>query len=123
LERIDWTGQTPFEILEMQAKPEGFELNFTQPVDAASAAQVMSYSLITYTYIYQADYGSPEVDFTEPVIRSATVSDDHRRVRLVVDGLQAGHIHELVAAGVRSAAGSPLLHAEAYYTLNRIPAE
>jgi hypothetical protein len=35
--------------------------------------------------------------------------------------LQEGHVHELHAAGVRSAAGSPLLHSAAYYTLNYIP--
>jgi hypothetical protein len=42
-------------------------------------------------------------------------------VRLYVNGLQEGHIHDLSAAGVRSAEGLPLLHKEAYYTLNYIP--
>jgi hypothetical protein len=121
LERIDWSGQTPFEIQEMRAQPDGFELTFTEPVDAEAAGNVQSYSLITYTYIYQADYGSPEVDFTNPTLRSATVSPDGMSVRLVVDGLQAGHIHELTSRGVKSKTGVPLLHPEAYYTLNRIP--
>jgi len=43
---------------------------------------------------------------------------DGQSVKLVVDGLQEGHVHELHAEGVRSAAGLPLLHPEAYYTLN-----
>jgi hypothetical protein len=30
-------------------------------------------------------------------------------------------VHELAAKGVRSADGLPLLHPDAYYTLNRIP--
>ena len=34
LERLVWTGKTPFEIHEMHAKPDGFELTFTQPIDA-----------------------------------------------------------------------------------------
>jgi hypothetical protein len=42
-------------------------------------------------------------------------------VRLIVDGLKAGNIHELSASGLKSADGLPLLHKEAYYTLNRIP--
>jgi hypothetical protein len=121
LERIDWTGKTPFEIREMRAKPDGFELTFTEPVNATAAGDVGSYSLRTYTYIYQADYGSPEVDFTTPLIKSATVADDRLSVRLLVEGLQPGHVHELVAKGVVSADGAPLLHNEAYYTLNRIP--
>jgi hypothetical protein len=45
-----------------------------------------------------------------------------RRVRLFVDKLQVGHVHELHLDGVRSASGQPLLHREAYYTLNFIPA-
>ncbi len=121
LERIDWTGKTPFEIHEMRAKPDGFELTFTQPVDAMAAGDVKSYAMIAYTYIYQGDYGSPEVDFTNPVITSAKVSADRKSVRLAVDGLQAGHIHELTAAGVKAESGIPLLHKEAYYTLSRIP--
>ena len=77
--------------------------------------------MTTYTYIYQSSYGSPEVDHTEPVIKSATVSDDGKSVRLVIDGLQRGHVHELHAAGLRSTEALPLLHSEAYYTLNFIP--
>lgn len=122
-ERLNWTGKTPFEIHEMRAKPDGFELTFTEPVDPAAAGDVASYKMITYAYIYQASYGSPEVDFTDPKITSAKVAADGLSVHLTVDGLQAGHIHELTLAGVKSAGGLPLLHKEAYYTLNRIPKE
>jgi hypothetical protein len=37
--------------------------------------------------------------------------------------LRPFYVHELTVAGVRNAAGQKLLHPEAYYTLNRIPAE
>lgn len=121
LDRLVWTGRVPFEIHEMHARHDGFELIFTQPVDPKSAADVASYHLETYGYIYQSTYGSPEVDQTHPTITSATLSPDNLRVRLVVSELKAGNIHELVSSGVRSAAGDPLLHAEAFYTLNRIP--
>jgi len=46
------------------------------------------------------------------------VGKDNRSVRLWVEGLQEGHIHDLTAAGVRSGDGQPLLHSKAYYTLN-----
>lgn len=121
LERLVWTGKTPFEIHEMRAKPDGFELTFTQPIDSESAKQIASYSMKTFTYIYQADYGSPEVDPTTPTITKVELGNDQKSVRLYVDGLQRGHIHHLVASGVKAQDGNKLLHADAYYTLNYIP--
>ena len=47
LDRVVWTGETPFEILEMRIKPDGFELEFTQPVDPKTATEVASYGLKT----------------------------------------------------------------------------
>lgn len=122
LERVVWTGKTPFELLDMKATPDGFELAFTRPVDKTTANDVKSYSMETFTYIYQAEYGSPEVDRTKPTVRTATVSDDGLRVRLIVDGLQVGHVHELKLPGVRAETGNaPLLHPVAWYTLWNIP--
>lgn len=121
VERVDWTGKIPFEVHEMRLKPEGFELTFTQEVDPDAVSNVESYKLTTYTYIYQSSYGSPEVDHTEPTITKAVAGQDGRSVMLYVDGLQEGHVHELHSDGVKSKAGLPLLHKEAYYTLNYFP--
>jgi glucose/arabinose dehydrogenase len=123
LERLVWTGKTPFEVHTMNAKPDGFELTFTEPVDPATAGDPASYKLQTYTYIYQSSYGSPEVDHTQPKITAAKVAADGKSVRLTIDGLVPGHVHELHSDGVRSKAGAALLHPEAYYTLNFIPAK
>ena len=79
--------------------------------------------LATYTYIYQSSYGSPEVDYSTPKIVSATPSADGLSVKLKVEGLKEGHVHDLSLDGVKSSAGQPLLHAKAYYTLNSIPAK
>jgi hypothetical protein len=121
LDRLVWTGEVPFEVLEMRAKPDGFELTFTKPIDPKTAGDVSSYQVQTYTYIYQASYGSPEVDHTEPTITKAKMAADGMSVRLQIDGLQEGHVHELHLQGVRSADDLPLLHKVGYYTLNYIP--
>jgi hypothetical protein len=123
LERLNWTGKTPFETREMRIERDGFSLAFTAPVDRATAEDEKSYALQTYTYIYQSSYGSPEVDQTKPTIKKIEVADDGLTVRLAIDGLQLGHVHELHMDGLRSTDGRPLLHAEAYYTLNRLPKE
>ena len=54
--------------------------------------------------------------------RPSSVADcSSKSVRLVVDALQEGQIHELHADGVRSTDDEGLLHAQAYYTLNYLP--
>ncbi len=121
LQRLVWSGKTPFEIKTFEARPDGFELSFTKEIDAATAAQPSSYRLSSYTYHYHQTYGSDEIDTKPLAVRSATVSPDGLRVRLVVDGLREGYVHELHAQGVRSGDGDELLHPRGYYTLNEIP--
>jgi hypothetical protein len=123
LQRLVWTGAVPFEVSEMRARSGGFELRFTKPVEAASAADPGSYRKESYTYLLHSDYGSPEIDRGEPTIAAVTVSPDGLSATLAVDGLRSGYVHELHLDGLRSAEGLPLLHAQAYYTLVEIPAE
>jgi glucose/arabinose dehydrogenase len=120
-ERVRWTGKTPFEIQTMSALRDGFELTFTGPVDPAVAGNPASYSMDAWTYIYQSEYGSPEVDKATPKITGATVSPDKMKVRLKIEGLVQGHVHQLTAKGVKSAKGESLWHPLAWYTLNEIP--
>ena len=121
LQRLDWTGKVPFEVLTMRVKPDGFELRFTSPVDAATAAAPASYTIETFTHAYHESYGGPEIEQEDQNITSATVSADGLTVRLVVDKLVPGHIHELHLPALRDRTGQPLLHDVAYYTLNQIP--
>ncbi|MBW3541331.1 MAG: hypothetical protein KY476_13770 [Planctomycetes bacterium] len=121
LERLVWTGKTPFEIREMRAQPDGFALTFTQPVDPHTGGDVASYTMSSYTYTYHATYGSDEILKRDLKIESATVSADGLRVRLRIAGLRELFVHEVSAAGVRNRENQPLLHSDAWYTLNRIP--
>lgn len=121
LERLEWTGRTPFEIKRVVARPDGFLLTFTLPVDPISAADVRKYRLSSFTHVYQKFYGSPEVDKTTPRVVRADVAEDARSVRLRVEGLVEGHVHAFDLGGLRSESGTELLHTKAYYTLNRIP--
>lgn len=120
-ERVKWTGKTPFEMATITAAHDGFDIVFTEPVDPATAGNPASYAMDAFTYIYQSEYGSPEVDQATPLITAATVSPDNKSVHLKVNGLVRGHIHHLDAKGVKSATGNTLWHPEAWYTLNEIP--
>ncbi|MCA9173606.1 MAG: hypothetical protein KDB14_03890 [Planctomycetales bacterium] len=121
LQRLDWTGKVPFEVKEINARPDGFLVTFTKPVDRAVAALPETYALTTYTHIYQQGYGSPEVDHTTPRVLKAVVSHDALQVRLQVEGLIQGHVHEFDFEHLRSEESAPLVHRNAYYTLNEIP--
>ncbi|HYE19776.1 MAG TPA: hypothetical protein VEA69_15100 [Tepidisphaeraceae bacterium] len=121
LQRIAWTGKTPFEIHEMRAKPDGFELTFTAEVDPKTAADPASYYARRWTYKHHQGYGCPPTDAAEIKVTKATVAPDNKSVRLTIDGLRPIYVHELRADGVRNKDNKPLLHPEAYYTLNRIP--
>lgn len=120
-ERCEWSGRLPFEVHEMRAKSDGFELTFTEPVDAATAGDPASYSMRAFTYAYREQYGGDEIDEVLPRITAASVGADGKSVRLTLAPLTQGHIHELHLDGVRNTRQQPLLHRVAYYTLNEIP--
>lgn len=122
LERVVWDRRVPFEVKEMRALPDGFELVFTEPVDPVSAA-MPAYALTSFTYLYHHRYGSEEIDKKEVPIDSIAVAADGLSVRLATKGLREGYVHELRMPALRSRSGAPLLHAECYYTLNAIPKE
>ena len=125
LERLIWTGKTPFEIRTMEAQPDGFVLRFTRVADPKTAADPKSYQLTSYTYEYHQAYGGEEIMSKAVAISAAEVADDGMSVRLRVakDKLREGFVHELHAEGVRDSGGAALLHPQAYYTLNAIPTE
>jgi azurin/glucose/arabinose dehydrogenase len=123
IERVTWTGQTPFEIKEIKAQPDGFLLTFTQPVDRATAENLASYSLAGFTYNYHTAYGAAPVNRMVCPIQKIVVAPDGLSVRLAAQCLREGYIHEVKVSGVRAATGgSAVLHPVAYYTLNRLPA-
>jgi cytochrome c551/c552 len=122
LQRLIWTGKTPFEMKTVKAMPDGFEIEFTMPVDRKTAEELTSYMGRSYIYKYHPVYGSPTVNEQPLTISGVKVSDDNMKIRLVVDNLRQYHLHEISVGGVRAAdAPTPVLHPVAYYTLNNIP--
>jgi len=121
LQRIDWTGIVPFEIKEINIKKDGFLINFTKPVDPVVAADAAAYGISTYTHIYDAGYGSPEVDQTTPRVLKAVPAADGLSVMLQLDKITEDHIHDFDLAKITSADGKHLVHNKAYYTVNEIP--
>lgn len=122
LQRLIWDNQVPFEMKTVRAKPDGFEITFTKPVDRKSARDLASYAVSSFIYKYHPVYGSPMVDPAQGKIKGVKISKDGRTVRLVVGNMREEYIHHIRLAGIRSAQeNQPLLHSSAYYTLKEIP--
>ncbi|MEX0599428.1 MAG: sulfocyanin-like copper-binding protein [Rhodothermales bacterium] len=121
IQRVVWTGETPFEVATVEARPDGFELGFTLPVDSATASDPSSYDVTSFIYKYHHSYGSPPIQQENLNVRAVSVAEDGLSARLAVEGLRKSFIHEIKMEGVRSREDLPLLHDVGYYTLNEIP--
>lgn len=128
LERISYTGKLPFEVKDVHALRDGFELTFTQPVEAKAATDPESYGVTQYGYKYHAKYGSPELDHdgkenaaTVIKIAGATVSPDKLKVRLKLEGWKTGYVTMVRSLDVKNAAGESLVNDTFWYTLNQLP--
>jgi glucose/arabinose dehydrogenase len=123
LARLEFTGRTPLEMHSVHLLEDGFEIRFTKPVAAGVGDDPTKYRLEQYGYHYWKTYGSPRIDLEPVEVRGVAWSDDRRSVRLTTSPLKAGKICKIsaVEAGLRSADGDVLLHAEAFYTVNRLP--
>ena len=120
LERIDWTGEMPFEIKEIKVSKEGFSIEFTKALDAKTIKNEQ-FQLQTYTHIYHGAYGGPEVDHTKPKVSNIKLSDDGKTAYITVEGRIKGHVHDFNLKDLVSREGEKLLHNKAYYTLHEIP--
>jgi uncharacterized cupredoxin-like copper-binding protein len=121
LQYVTWRKAVPFEIRTIKAKSNGFELAFTKPLNKKMAADITKYGITGFTYVYHKKYGSPIVDQKTCTVTKAEVSADGLTVRLYVQGLREGYVHQLDVNGIRSQAGEAVVHPVAYYTLNAIP--
>jgi glucose/arabinose dehydrogenase len=118
--RISWTGEMPMDIKSMTLTSDGFDLEFTRPVDPRSASTSSAYEFTRYYYRYSIRYGSPQHDRQSVPVKNVTVSPDGTRVSLRLAELKPDYIYQLDLQGIRSADGTPLLNPSIYYTLNQL---
>jgi cytochrome c551/c552 len=121
--RIDFTGTVPFEMQSIHARPKGFRVVFTTPVDRVKATDQTAYKLESYRYEYTGAYGSPELDRATVKIEKAEVSADGLTVELTTAPLVVDRVYLLSVPSVQSAKGEKPLFPSGAYTLNEIPAK
>ena len=113
-------NELPCGIAEVRATASGFEIAFTQSVDAQRAADVSNYSLSSYTRVSTPNYGGPDQDRRQETVRSVSVREDARGVTLRLDDLRPNFVYELHLKSL-VADNVPFFPAEAHYTLRTVP--
>jgi hypothetical protein len=120
LQKIAPTGTNAFDILAMRSVQGGFEVEYTQPLSAATATNLAAkYRAAQWRYVPTAAYGGPKVDEQQLTVTSATLSADRKKVTLAIPGLLPGRVVHLRSPRPFSAEnGQSLWSTEAWYTLN-----
>jgi len=122
MQRLYWNSFMPFEMKTVKAMPDGFEIEFTKPIDKKKAANLSSYLVESFNYKYTPVYGSPPVNLKKCPVKGVKVSEDGLTVRIIVGDLRQYYIHKISLDGIRDQDSSySLVHSTAYYTLNNIP--
>lgn len=122
LQRLKYNGQPAFEMLAVRARANGLEVEFTEPLEPGTGWDPAAYTVQQWWYLPTHEYGGPKKDLETLSVRSASVSEDRRRVFLELPGMKAGHVLYLrLPSGWISAEGRELWSTEAWYTMNAIP--
>lgn len=120
IQKIIYTGADVMDILSMHLTKNGFELQFTQPVNADSASDPSKYSFRHYYYKYHSSYGSDQFDVQQVPVSKIIVSDDQKKVSITLDKLKAGYIYELTLGNIISKNKRPLANHMICYTINSL---
>ena len=116
--RVRFNGVEPMEIDRVSIQPDGFDLEFTKPLDAEVSPD--SLTMTAYDYNWWWDYGSPEQNVHDIPVTSTSLSPDKRTLKVTAP-IEAGWCIRMRLDDIVAEDGTPLLHDEFGYTINRVP--
>lgn len=123
LQRLKYNGRPVFDILAIRAKPDGFDIEFTEPLSDSINLKPADLLIQQWWYLPTENYGGPKKD-TETLTPSITISADRKRIRLKLPALKKKRVvYFRMPDNLTSRAGHKLWSGEAWYTLNKIPQE
>lgn len=122
LQQMKYNGKTTFEILAIRAKPNGFEIEFTEPLSDGHGSTPSDYRVEQWWYLPTPAYGGPKMDLENLSIAEVKVSADRKTVFLDIPNLKKEHVIKFdLNQETKSSTGQALWSSEAWYTLNNIP--
>jgi len=122
LQRMVYNGKTTFEMLAVRARPQGFEIEFTEPLSEGQSLQTADFFVQQWWYRPTPNYGGPKLNLTAMPITNLRFSKDRTRLYLEIPELKKNHVvYFRLPDKLTSATGQSLWSSEAWYTLNNIP--
>ena len=125
IQRIVYNGGATTDVQNVSLTNNGFDLTFTQPLDA-SASDVKNYRIRSYRYAYEKKDINEGIDVANQLdvqdadVTASKISEDRKRVSLVVKNLKAGYIYEFTLGDIKSKSGQPISNRLVCYTLNKL---
>ena len=124
--RVRYTGGTVTMPVELRALKDGVQLQFTDPLDAASATDPQNYDIKRWNYKWTGNYGSDDFKVstgakgqdTVPV-EKATLSPDKKTLTLTLPDM-APAMQMRIKFKIQSADGKPV-EQEIHNTIHRVP--
>ncbi|MFE6648051.1 family 16 glycoside hydrolase [Nocardioides sp. NPDC057772] len=127
LQRMSPADGSAFDMHQMRATRNGFEIRYTKPLSQETVEKIASnpnaaFRMTHSRYAPRPTYGGPKIDERPLFVSGAEVSADRTSVKLTVDGLEEGRVvHLRSPRPFTSEGGKELWNTEAWYTLNSIP--
>lgn len=122
LQKLKYNGKSTFEMLAVRAQPQGFEIEFTEPLNERQKLRPADFLIHQWWYLPTKNYGGPKMDLTAMTVQKVTVSADRKRIFLEIPNLKKEHVvYFRLPDTLKSHRGQLLWSSEAWYTLNNIP--
>jgi len=122
LQRLVYNNKSTFEMLAVRAKSNGMEIEFTEPLEEGDGWNTGHYEVKQWYYKPTIEYGGPKLNEKKLTIKSASVSDDRKKVFLEFDGQKDNHmIYIRLKKRFVSENNHSIWSTEAWYTMNFVP--
>ena len=120
LQKIAYSGTTPFEIHRIELQNDGFLFHFTQLVSESIKLDPKKFGVQSYHYPYGPNYGYPKTDIKKILPIKVETSLDRRSIRLRMPNLEKRKIYQFNLVDLKDESDEKLRNPTAYYTLNEL---
>lgn len=125
IQKLAYNEKPAFEMLSVSARPNGIEIEFTEPLKEGAGSKASDYMIKQWWFKPTAEYGGPKMDETNLMIDKIIISPDRKKVLLELNEMKAKHVLyvRLNYKTIKSSTNRDLWSTETWYTMNSIPAK